>query len=132
METGRPHTVQRLHNGVWVSVQRDTVRELLLTLKVNGQELVTLTASPHNLNELVIGFLHLQGLIKSPEDLLSLGSCADQSTAEVQIRGDLPGSLALAWEALSTRGKRWTAGVRAALERVGDATRDRLAEIEIV
>jgi hypothetical protein len=44
---------------------------------------------------------------------------------------DLPGSLALAWEALATHGKKWTAGVRASLKHINVITREALNEIGI-
>ncbi len=44
---------------------------------------------------------------------------------------DLPGSLLLAWEALSARGKRWIAGVRASLEHIDETTRDALRDLGI-
>ncbi len=73
--------------------QRQLVAEYPLRLVVNDQELTTLIASPHQLNYLVIGFLHLQGLIDTKEDLLLMGICQNEGEAQVRIRGTLPSKL---------------------------------------
>jgi hypothetical protein len=44
---------------------------------------------------------------------------------------DLPGSLSLAWEALTARGRRWTAGARSSIEQLGDPTRRDLGALGI-
>ena len=66
------------------------VREFPVALKVNGIDLVTLIASPHDLHYLVAGFLRMQGLIRGPEDLLTLSVCPDFGAASVRIRGEVP------------------------------------------
>ena len=54
--------VHTYHNGQLKAVEGETVREFPLVLNVNGRELATLIASPHDLRYLVAGFLYLQGL----------------------------------------------------------------------
>jgi len=71
-------------------VQRQLVVEYPLKLVIDGRELTTLIASPHQLNYLVAGFLYLQGLIKTKEDLLLMGICQEKGEAQVRIRGKLP------------------------------------------
>jgi FdhD protein len=71
-------------------VSRPLVREFPLRLVVNGRELATLVASPHQLNFLTAGFLRLQGFIRDLDDLLTLGVCADFGRADVRIRGAVP------------------------------------------
>ncbi len=69
---------------------RPVVDEKPYALTVNGRRLLTLIASPHDAEELVTGFLRLQGLIAATEDIVSLGICADSGQVAVAIRGDLP------------------------------------------
>lgn len=83
-------TVHRFQDGVWRCLQQQTVQEFPLKLVVNGREFVTLTASPHELKNLVVGFLRLQGFISSREELLSLGICRDSGIAEIRLKEELP------------------------------------------
>ncbi|HEX9191645.1 MAG TPA: formate dehydrogenase accessory sulfurtransferase FdhD [Candidatus Deferrimicrobiaceae bacterium] len=66
------------------------VREYPLALTVNGVELATLIASPHDLHYLVSGFLRMQGMIRAPGDLLTLSVCQEFGAASVRIRGEVP------------------------------------------
>ena len=69
------------------------VEEVPITLTVNGVELATLIASPHDPHHLVAGFLRMQELIRSPGDLLTLSVCRDFGAASVRIRGEVPARL---------------------------------------
>jgi len=82
--------VHTYHNGQLKAVEGETVREFPLVLNVNGRELATLIASPHDLRFLVAGFLYLQGFVKSVADIPLLSVCTDYGIANVQIKGDLP------------------------------------------
>lgn len=77
-------------NGAVQSEEADVVREFPVVLTVNGRELATLIASPHNLLFLVAGFLRLQGFIRQIGDLEMMGVCDDFGIANVKIRGELP------------------------------------------
>jgi FdhD protein len=66
------------------------VREYPIALTVNGVELATLIASPHDLHYLVAGFLRMQGLIRAPGDLQTLSVCQEFGAASVRIRGEVP------------------------------------------
>ena len=59
-------------------------------LTVNGREIATLVASPHELRFLVAGFLRTQGFVRDAADILMLGVCSDSGAASVSIRGELP------------------------------------------
>ncbi|MBK5094267.1 MAG: formate dehydrogenase accessory sulfurtransferase FdhD, partial [Deltaproteobacteria bacterium] len=69
------------------------VREFPLPLHVNGVELATLIASPHDLHYLVAGFLRMQGMVERLEDLQVLSVCQDSGMAHVRIRGEVPGRI---------------------------------------
>ena len=58
--------------------QLDAVEETPVWLEVNGESAVTWMCTPHQLPELVIGWLYGEGYIDSRADLLSLRPCATE------------------------------------------------------
>jgi FdhD protein len=54
-----------------------------ISIYLNNKELCTIQATPQNLNELAAGFLYFEGIIKSKEDILEIGS--DSKTGIVYI-----------------------------------------------
>jgi FdhD protein len=83
-------TIHTYTNGRLEAKEREIVREFPLVLHVNGRELATLIASPHDLRSLVAGFLRLQGFVSAVEDFHLLSVCEDFGIANVRIRGELP------------------------------------------
>jgi FdhD protein len=77
-------------NGSMMAEEREVVREFPLVLQVNGREIATLVASPHDLRFLVAGFLRLQGFVTSLDDFHLLSVCDDYGIANVRIKGELP------------------------------------------
>ena len=78
------------NKGILEAEEGELVGEFPLALHVNGRELATLIASPHDLRFLVAGFLRLQGFVSSVDDFLALSVCNDYGAASVTIRGELP------------------------------------------
>ena len=76
--------------GVLQAEEGEVVAEYPVPLVVNGQEMATLVASPHELNFLVVGFLRLQGFISQLADIEMLSVCQDFGGANVRIKGELP------------------------------------------
>lgn len=76
--------------GALAEESAQIVAEFPLALTVNGRELATLVASPHELNYLVAGFLRLQGFVTCPDDIELLAVCSDYGAANVRIKGELP------------------------------------------
>ena len=93
MSEQQPLIIHRYHKGKLLPAVRPLVAEYPLQLTINNRLLATLVASPHQLNFLVIGFLRLQGIIASLDDIRSLGVCSEQGAARVQIRGEVPNNL---------------------------------------
>ncbi len=60
---------------------------------VNGREIATLIASPHDLRFLVAGFMRLQGFVETVSDFHMLSVCEDFGVANVRIKGELPDQL---------------------------------------
>lgn len=85
--------VYRYDKGSVSAGEREVVAEFPVVLHVNGRELATLIASPHDLRFLVAGFLRLQGLVDRVEDFNALSVCNDYGIASVQIRKELPEKL---------------------------------------
>ena len=61
-----------------------------IKLTINGRDIVTLVASPHQLRFLVAGFLRTQGFVRTADDLVILDVCEDSGEARVRIRGNVP------------------------------------------
>ncbi|MHB0962435.1 MAG: formate dehydrogenase accessory sulfurtransferase FdhD [Gemmatimonadaceae bacterium] len=58
--------------------QLDAVEETPVWLEVNGESAVTWMCTPHQLPELVVGWLYGEGYIDSRADLISLRPCATE------------------------------------------------------
>jgi len=80
-------------NGRLESGETRIVQEFPLKLIVNQREVATLICSPHDLKFLAVGFLRLQGFVRTVDDFLMLSVCNDFGIANVGIRGDLPDKL---------------------------------------
>lgn len=93
MSDHQPLSIHRYQKGELQPTERPLVAEYPLQLTINDRPLATLIASPHQLNFLVIGFLKLQGMIESLDDILCLGVCSEQGAARVEIRGETPQGL---------------------------------------
>ncbi|RNC66019.1 MAG: formate dehydrogenase accessory sulfurtransferase FdhD [Desulfuromonadales bacterium] len=83
-------TIHIYSNGRLEEKQSGIVREFPLVLHVNGREIATLIASPHDLRYLVAGFLRLQGFVSSVDDFHMLSVCDDFGIANVRIKAELP------------------------------------------
>lgn len=89
-QPGKNPSVLRYDGRRLSSGDHRPVEEFPLALKVNGVELATLIASPHDLPYLVGGFLRMQGLVQRPDDFLALSVCPDFGVALAHIRGNVP------------------------------------------
>ena len=90
MEHANQRPVHFYKNGALTSDARPVAQEFPVRLTVNGRELATLIASPHQLNFLVAGFLRNQGFVEVLDDILQLGACAEFGAAQVRLRGEIP------------------------------------------
>lgn len=86
-------TILRFDGRRLVPVEHEPVEEFPLSLTVNGTDLVTLVASPHDLQYLVTGFLRLQGIVRTIHDFLSLSVCPESGRADIRVKGDVPAGL---------------------------------------
>jgi FdhD protein len=86
---------QEKHNVIAVkgdTAAEDTVsvvREVPLTIYLNGEELITLVTTGDANKELALGFLLSEGFLKSREDLKSIREDSEAGAVEIEITGDL-------------------------------------------
>jgi FdhD protein len=64
--------ILRFGNGQAERVEDHIVTEYTVTVKLNGQEFVTMVCTPEYIEDMVIGFLASEGVIKSQEDIEDL------------------------------------------------------------
>ena len=68
-------------------IEKAVAREILLTIFLNGQELVTLLCSPKDLNYLAVGFLASEGLIKSKDEIKKIEVDEWEGVVRVETNG---------------------------------------------
>ena len=66
-------------------VKGEVVREQPLTVFVNGQKFITLLSSPEKLDCLVVGYLWLEKVIASADDIRRLSVSEVDGRAEVEL-----------------------------------------------
>jgi FdhD protein len=69
----------------WTTVDGCVIEELPLTLFINGQEWVTLMCTPVDQEELVLGFLLGEGVVKDLDDVALLEICQRGTVADVWL-----------------------------------------------
>ena len=67
---------------------RLVIREVPITLYLNGNEIVTLLCAGHHLDELAAGFLYAEGFLRSPEDILSIDVDDEAGTVKLSAKED--------------------------------------------
>jgi FdhD protein len=71
-------------------VDAGVIGEIRFSIFVEDRELVTLMCSPWQLQPLVVGFLYLEGLIESPDEIELLRVCLEDRLAEVRLSHGFP------------------------------------------
>lgn len=61
--------ILRFENGEIKYIEDSIVTEYPVTVKINGQELVTMVSTPEYIEDMVIGFLASEGIIRNYEDI---------------------------------------------------------------
>jgi len=80
-----PRPLLRVSGTDATPIERPVIAEVALTVLVDGRELVTLMCTPWKLNCLILGFMYLEGLIDSADDVLALRVCVPDRVAEVTL-----------------------------------------------
>ncbi|TKC14937.1 formate dehydrogenase accessory sulfurtransferase FdhD [Robertmurraya kyonggiensis] len=68
----RKRKIIRCTNGYTESTEDAIVTEFPVTVKINGEELVTMVCTPEHIEDMVIGYLASEGIIKRYEDIKEL------------------------------------------------------------
>ncbi|HET6319678.1 MAG TPA: formate dehydrogenase accessory sulfurtransferase FdhD [Chloroflexota bacterium] len=71
-------------------VDAGVIGEIRFTIFIEDRELVTLMCSPWQLRPLVVGFLYLEGLIESTDEIELLRVCLEDRLAEVRLAHGFP------------------------------------------
>jgi len=87
MPNVRKVQIEKVKRGERLRVSDSLVREVPLTIFVNAREYATLMCTPQDLRELVYGFLHSEGLIRSARDITECRIDRGDYTARVRIKG---------------------------------------------
>jgi len=72
------------------TVEAGVIGEIRFSIFIEDRELVTLMCSPWQLRPLVIGFLYLEGLIESVDDIEMLRVCLEDRLADVRLANGFP------------------------------------------
>jgi FdhD protein len=72
------------------TVDAGVIGEIRFTIFVDDQELVTLMCSPFQLRPLAVGFLYLEGLIESVDDIEMLRVCLEDRLVDVRLLNGFP------------------------------------------
>jgi FdhD protein len=72
------------------TVDAGVIGEIRFSIIVDDRELVTLMCSPWQLRPLVVGFLYLEGLIESVDEIELLRVCLEDRLADVRLAGGFP------------------------------------------
>ena len=81
--------IQRITAGGRIETEDTVVRELPLTIFLNGKELITLLCSPLALDALAVGFLFSEGIIKSRDEIAEVAVDAEGGMVRVSTTADI-------------------------------------------
>ena len=71
------------------TIEKEVVREVPVTMYVNGTKWVTFLCTPHGLRYLALGFLYLEGIISSLDEVALLRVCDEEEMIEVRLTQDV-------------------------------------------
>ncbi len=77
---------ERYSSGVWNKTAVQVPTEAEFTLKVNGQDLVSILCTPAKLDCLAVGFLYAQGIITGLEDISVMKIDEENSIGDIVLR----------------------------------------------
>ncbi|KMK76953.1 formate dehydrogenase accessory sulfurtransferase FdhD [Alkalihalobacillus pseudalcaliphilus] len=77
--------IQRYRQEHFSAMEDEIVVEFPLTIMINGEEFATMVCSPYHLEELVIGFLASEGVIRFRKDIKDMKIDASQGFAHIQL-----------------------------------------------
>ncbi|MFC7061452.1 formate dehydrogenase accessory sulfurtransferase FdhD [Halobacillus seohaensis] len=72
-------------NGAFQSIKDDIVTEFPLTIQVNGEEFATMVCTPTHFDEMVIGFLASEGVIRFRSDIKNITIDEERGFAYIDL-----------------------------------------------
>ena len=90
MSDGAVKTAWLEYRREWRRAEAEVIEEKLVSIYVNGMEFVTIMCTPLHLDELALGFLSLEGVIKKLEDVDHVNISADRCCIDVWLRHSTP------------------------------------------
>lgn len=82
--------VLRLENGLIETVEDTIVTEYPVTIKMNGQEFATMVCTPEYIEDMVVGFLASEGVIRKYEDIEEIWVQEKDGFAHVKTKNSNP------------------------------------------
>jgi FdhD protein len=76
---------ERFTDGEWTKETIRLPKETEITIMVDRREFVSILCTPTKLNFLVFGFLHSEGIIASPDDVLMMRVCDEEAEVDVRL-----------------------------------------------
>lgn len=73
-------------DGAWRPVTHAITEEALVRIHVNGREMATFMCTPHEQDELALGFLRSEGVIRGPDDVRRIVVCPSGACVEVWLQ----------------------------------------------
>jgi FdhD protein len=80
------YTITKYHDGQFLDVEDVIVNEFPLTIYVNDLEFATMVCTPTHFEEMVVGFLASEGVIRSSNDIHSLSIDESRGYAYVMLK----------------------------------------------
>src|SRR5690554_6478245 len=81
----KQHMINSYRNGSFQITQAEVATEYPLTIYVHDEEFATIVCTPSNLNELVVGFLASEGLIRTYNEIRLLRIDTHKGIAYVDL-----------------------------------------------
>ena len=82
----QPASYLSISSGSEQHITGEVVDEALACISVNGEELTRFMCSPHNLDQLAVGFLYNEGLINSVDDIRSVHVSKKRTCVDVWLK----------------------------------------------
>lgn len=79
--------IKRYDKGSWSELDDQVTLERPLHLKINGRDFITLLCTPVQRKELAAGFLLSEGIIQSPEQIVSMDLKEKEDLISVELTG---------------------------------------------
>ncbi|HET7577750.1 MAG TPA: formate dehydrogenase accessory sulfurtransferase FdhD [Bacillales bacterium] len=83
-------TVTRCHGSEWETLEDEVAVEYPLTVMLNGEEFATIVCTPADLEDMVLGFLASEGVIRFPREIQSLTVDEGRGYAYVEANSKQP------------------------------------------